>query len=219
MGRERPRSRPASGSSAPPQSNRRLIMRSDIEVGAQFPDYELSDQAGEQCKLSEVQGTNMMVLHLARGGYDPKEHRFLRHVADAYPEFKAAYTRLAVITTDNQLDINEFRDAVGAEWPFLADPERTVQKDLDIQEYTDPHDPMVPHTFVLEPGLRIFSIYNGYWYWGRPSMSELRVDLRALFQKIRPDFDLGAPGLRDAWDRGERELFLVDTLEEPIRFT
>ncbi len=26
------------------------------------------------------------------------------------------------------------------------------------------HDPMVPHTFVLEPGLVIHSIYTGYWY-------------------------------------------------------
>jgi hypothetical protein len=41
-----------------------------------------------------------------------------------------------------------------------------VQKDLEIQEYADPvHDPMIPHTFVLEPGLRIFKIYNGSW-WG-----------------------------------------------------
>ncbi len=24
-------------------------------------------------------------------------------------------------------------------------------------------NPMIPHTFALEPGLRIFSIYNGYW--------------------------------------------------------
>jgi len=121
-------------------------MRSDIEVGARFPDYELPDHTGEQRKLSEIQGTNMMVLHLARGGYEPKEHRFLRQFADSYADFKVAYTRLAVITTDNQLDINEFRDAVGAEWPFLADPDRVVQRDLDIQEYTDPHDPMVPHT-------------------------------------------------------------------------
>jgi hypothetical protein len=98
----------------------------------------------------------------------------------------------------NQLDITEFRDAVGGEWPFLADPERTVQKDLDIQEYTDPHDPMVPHTFVLEPGLRIFSIYNGYWYWGRPSLHELHLDLREVLKKIRPDFDLHAVGLREA---------------------
>jgi peroxiredoxin len=194
-------------------------VRSDIEVGAVFPDYQLSDHTGKQLKLSEIQGTNPLVLHLARGGYDPKEHRFLRHLADAYPEFKAAYTRLVVITTDNQLDINEFRDAVGGEWPFLADPERTVQKDLDIQEYTDPHDPMVPHTFVLEPGLRIFSIYNGYWYWGRPSLHELHLDLREVLKKIRPDFDLHAVGLREAWERGEREQFLVEGIEPAIRYT
>jgi peroxiredoxin len=194
-------------------------VRSDIEVGAVFPDYQLPDHTGKQLELSEIQGTNPLVLHLARGGYDPKEHRFLRHLADAYPEFKAAYTRLVVITTDNQLDINEFRDAVGGEWPFLADPERTVQKDLDIQEYTDPHDPMVPHTFVLEPGLRIFSIYNGYWYWGRPTLYELHLDLREVLKKIRPDFDLHAVGLREAWENGEREQFLVEGIEPAIRYT
>ena len=94
-----------------------------------------------------------------------------------------------------------------------------MQKDLDIEEYTDPHNPMIPHTFVLEPGLRIFSIYNGYWYWGRPTMDELHVDLRAVLKKTRSDFDLNAPGLREAWDRGDRQQFLVDTLDPPIRFT
>ncbi len=84
---------------------------------------------------------------------------------------------------------------------------------------TDPHNPMIPHTFVLEPGLRIFRIYNGYWFWGRPSMDELHADLRDLFRKIRPDFDLSAPGLREAWNRGERDIFLVDTLDAAIRFT
>ena len=78
---------------------------------------------------------------------------------------------------------------------------------------------MIPHTFVLEPGLKIFKIYNGYWYWGRPTMAELHIDLRGVFKKIRPDFDLAAPGLREAWERGDRNQFLVDTLEEPIRYT
>ena len=194
-------------------------MRGDIEPGATFPDYELADHTGKLLRLSELQGGNAMVLHLSRGGYDPKEHRFLRHLVDAYPDFKVAYTRVVVISTDDQLNTNEFRDALGAEWPFLSDPTRLVQQDLDIKEFTDPHDPMIPHTFVLEPGLRIFRIYNGYWYWGRPSVSELHADLRELFRKIRPDFDLSAPGLREAWDRGERDAFLVDTLDEAIRFT
>jgi AhpC/TSA family len=66
----------------------------------------------------------------ARGGFDPKEHRFLRHMVDAYLDFRVAYTHVVVISTDNQIEINEFRDSVGAQFPFLADPKRTVQKDL-----------------------------------------------------------------------------------------
>jgi len=27
---------------------------------------------------------------------------------------------------------------------------------------------MVPHTLVLKPGLVVHSVYNGYWFWGRP---------------------------------------------------
>jgi peroxiredoxin len=196
-------------------------MRSDIEVGAGLPDYELPDQDGVSRRLSDLQGSNPMVLHLSRGGFDPKEHRFLRHVVDAYLDFHVAYTRVVVISTDNQLEINEFRDSVGAQFPFLADPERTVQKDLDIVEYTDPvHDPMIPHTFVLAPALKIWAIYNGYWYWGRPTVAELHSDLREVMRAHRRDFNLSAPGLREAWNRGERGQFLVTPVEgEAIRYT
>ena len=39
-------------------------------------------------------------------------------------------------------------------------------------------------------------------------------------RKLRPDFDLSAPGLREAWDRGQREQFLVTPVEgEAIRYT
>jgi hypothetical protein len=65
--------------------------------------------------------------------------------------------------------------AVGAHWPFLSDAGRKVQKHLDIAEYTDAtHDPMIPHTIVLEPGLIVFKIYVGYWFFGRPKVEELR---------------------------------------------
>jgi hypothetical protein len=39
-------------------------------------------------------------------------------------------------------------------------------------------------------------------------------------QNIRADFDLMAPGLRDAWERGEHNAFLVEPpVGVPIRFT
>jgi hypothetical protein len=49
----------------------------------------------------------------------------------------------------------------------------------------------------------IHSVYNGYWYWGRPSTDDLRRDLREVTSGIRPDWDLAAPGLRQAWDAGD----------------
>jgi hypothetical protein len=54
-----------------------------------------------------------------------------------------------------------------------------VQKDLDIAEYTDPlHNPMIPHTIVLEPGLVVYTIYMAYWFFGRPTVEDPRISLR-----------------------------------------
>ncbi len=33
-----------------------------------------------------------------------------------------------------------------------------------------------------------------------PKIAELQVDLWSLLQKIRPDFDLATPSLKEAWD-------------------
>ena len=119
-----------------------------------------------------------------------------------------AYTQIATIATDDHHTLQEFRASVGAQWPFLSDPGRIVQKDLDIAEYTDPeHNPMIPHTLVLKPGLVIHSVYNGYWFWGRPSFYDLWRDLRAATAEIRPDWDLSTPGLREAWDAGDYSKF------------
>jgi peroxiredoxin len=149
-----------------------------------------------------------MIVVLSRGHFCPKDHQQHLELAAFYPKIAVGYTKLVTISTDNLLELNEFRQSVGAQWTFLSDPRRIVQKELDIAEYTDPtHNPMIPHTIVLEPGLVVHKIYNGYWYWGRPSAEDLHRDLRDVFQRVRPDWDLGAPGLRDAWEAGQRERF------------
>ena len=183
-------------------------MRADIQPGARFPDYQLPDHTGTQRRLSELQGDDPLVLVLSRGHYCPKDQRQHRNLVDFYPELKVGYTRLVTVSTSSQLETIEWRDGLGAQWPFLWDTERKVQKDLDIQEYTDPqHDPMIPYTLVLGPGLEVARVYNGYWYWGRPSIDDLRHDLRELTRRIRPDWDLSDPALREAWARKERLRF------------
>jgi peroxiredoxin len=183
-------------------------MRADIMPGAIFPDYELSDHTTKRRKLSELQGPDPMILVLGRGGFCPKDRRQAEGLVQLHREMEVGYCRLVTITTDNLLETNEYRTGVGAHWTFLSDPGRTVQKDLDIVEYTDPqHNPMIPHTIVLEPGLVVYKMYVGYWYFGRPTIEELRLDLRAVLKKCRPDWDLSDPGLRDAWKRGEKSRF------------
>ena len=183
-------------------------MRADIAAGSRFPDYELPDQTGRKRKLSELQGDAPMIVFLSRGLYCPKDRRQTMNLVAFEPELKVGFAKLVTISTDDQLATNENRDGLGAHWPFLSDPGRIVQKDLDIQEYTDPvHDPMVPHTLVLAPELRVHSIYNGYWYSGRPSVEELRRDLREVTRRIRPDWDLSDPQLRAAWKAGDRSRF------------
>jgi peroxiredoxin len=183
-------------------------MRADIVPGATFPDYELPDHENVTRRLSEIQGDDPMILTLARGLYCPKEHQQHLELAQHHPKIAVAYTQMATISTDAHHETQEFRASVGAQWPFLSDPGRIVQKDLDIREYTDPeHDPMIPHTLVLGPGLVVHSIYNGYWFWGRPSFYDLWRDLRDVTRHARPDWDLAAPGLRAAWEAGDLSHF------------
>lgn len=183
-------------------------MNKNITVGSIFPDYEFKDHEGKQRKLSNLQGNNPMILTLSRGHFCPKDHQFHKKLAGFYPELEVSYVELVTITTDERLELMEFKKALGAQWTFLGDPEREVQQDLDIKEYTDPkHNPMIPHVLILEPELKIYKIYNGYWYTGRPSIHELILDLREVTQKIRFDWNLAEQEVRQAWENGEKEKF------------
>jgi peroxiredoxin len=183
-------------------------MRADIVPGAVFPDYELPDHTTKRRKLSELQADDPMVLLLSRGGFCPKERRQHEGLVQLHRELEVGYCRLVTISTDNIIETIEYRSGVGAHWPFLSDTDRKIQKDLDIAEYTDHlHNPMIPHTIVLEPGLVIYKIYMGYWFFGRPTVEELRQDLRAVSKKCRPDWDITTPDLRAAWEEGRKERF------------
>src|SRR5450755_4102501 len=177
-------------------------MRADIIPGAIFPDYSLTDHTGKRRTLSELQGIDPMIVVLGRGGFCPKDRRQAEGLVQLHREMEVGYSRLVTITTDNLIETNEYRTGVDAHWTFLSDAGRTIQKDLDIAEYTDAtHNPMIPHTIVLEPGLLVFKIYVGYWFFGRPTIEELRQDLRVVLKKCRPDWDITSAEMKAAWAR------------------
>lgn len=183
-------------------------MKESIEPGKLFPDYELPDHTGVKRKLSVLQGGNPMVLVLSRGKFCPKDRTQMHQLVKFSRQCIVGYASLITIAREDFIGINEYRQGVGADWPFLYDEDGLIRDDLDILEYTDQkHEPMIPYTLLLEPGLKIFKIYNGYHYWGRPSNHELHMDLREITKKIRPDYKIDTTEMREKWERGEKESF------------
>jgi peroxiredoxin len=109
------------------------------------------------------------------------------YVEHLQPELEVNYCRLVVIWVDDPSSTRQARKALEATFPFLCDPERKVITELDIVDTTDSHHPQIaiPYTFVLDSDREIYKIYNGWWYVGRPTVEELRMDLRALMSRRR----------------------------------
>lgn len=179
-------------------------MSKNLNPGAVLPDFALPDENGTVHRLSELQGSDPMVLFLGRGEHCPRERQHQREMLRLYEWCAVAFTQMVTVLPNNQHDVYKLRISTGAYWPFLADEKLEVQRTLDIREYTDSHhEATVPHTVILAPGLVIDKVYVGYWFWGRPSAYDLWQDLRELNRRIRPDFDPTLPEVRAAWEAAQ----------------
>ena len=169
-------------------------MRSDLVAGGRLPDVELRDHAGNLRRLSDLAAGDPVCLNFYRGWWCPKEQAFFRKLVTFQDEVEVAYTQMISISVDEPEIEAAFRAGVGARWTFLSDADRAYQSQLGLLETTDTvHDPYVPTAFTLFPDLRIHRVYNGYWFWGRPTLEELRRDLREISREIRRDWEPPPP--------------------------
>jgi hypothetical protein len=65
---------------------------------------------------------------------------------------------------------------------------------------------MIPR-IVLEPGLVVFRICNGYWFFARLTVDDLRHNFPAVSKKCRPDRDITSPELNAVCQWVEKDLF------------
>ena len=177
-------------------------MSRNLEPGTTIPDFVLPDENGDMHRLSELQGDNLMVLHLSRGEHCPRERQHHRELLRFHEWCAVAFTELVSILPNDLHDVYKLKISTGASWTFLADDELAVQKHFDINEYTDTHHDYatVPHTLILSPGLKIEKVYVGYWFWGRPSIYQLWGDLQDVHMRTKGDYDPTTPEARAAWD-------------------
>jgi cold shock CspA family protein/peroxiredoxin len=173
-------------------------MPNKLKVTDIFPDFDLPDQSGKVRKLSSFtrpgeadtrygfkDGYPVIVI-FSRGFFCPRDQQQFRALVDFEKELKVNFCNLVTVSADEPMVSAAFKAGLGAGWTFFSDTERKVIKVLDILDETEGEYAYraLPYTFVLKPNLEIFKIYNGWYFVGRPTLEELRQDLRAIMQKM-----------------------------------
>lgn len=162
----------------------------DLGTGDRFPDLGLPDSDGNPRRLTELAGPDPLLLHTYRGWFCPKERTFLRQLVALQDEAEVAYTRFVSLSVESAEASGAFRAGLDARWTFLCDTDRTALRELGLQEVTDTvHDPYLSTVWLLGPDLTVHRWWMGYWYWGRPTLDELRIGLRELTRGLRVDWD------------------------------
>ena len=170
------------------------MVNAELAPGRRFPDLCLPDHVGNERRLSDLAGGDPLLLHFYRGWWCPKEQAYFRKLARLQDEAEVAYSRFVSVSVDPPGVAAAFRAGLGARWTFLSDEGRTWVHELGLLETTDrTHEPYVPTVFVLEPSLCIHAVFNGYWFWGRPTNEELRQAFRQITRSIRPDWEVPGP--------------------------
>lgn len=180
-------------------------MALNLKVNDTIPDIELPNHQGQPIRLSHFTQPGLMDKYLGfedgyplivvffRGFFCPRDQQQMRLLVQYQSELAVNFGKLVAISADSPQVQAAFRAGLGANWTFLSDQERRVIKQLDILDETEGEyaNRSQPFTFVLRPDLSIYSIYNGWFFVGRPTLDELRHDLRAIME-TRSDYSYEA---------------------------
>ena len=182
-----------------------------LKVGDSFPDFTLPDHRGTPKRLSGYTApspvderlgfTDMypVVVIFGRGFFCPRDQRHMRNLVPFQDELRVNYCKLVSVSVDAPRVQAAFRAGLGAEWPFLSDEGREVIKGLGILDETEGEyaDVSRPFAFVLRPDLTVHKIYDGWFFVGRPTTEELRMDLREITE-ARADYRYDAYDTEEA---------------------
>ena len=173
-------------------------MTTNLRTGDRFPDVELPSHEGKPLRLSQLTRPGLLdqklgfldgyplILVFYRGFFCPRDQQQMRLLVQFQSELAVNYAKLAAASADEPLVQAAFRAGLGAQWTFLSDAERRLITQIGILDTTEGEyaDRAQPYTFVLRPDLTIHRIYNGWYFVGRPTLDELRGDLRAIMETL-----------------------------------
>ena len=168
----------------------------NLNVGDMFPDFMLPDH---KCTPKTLSGYTKpsevdykmgffdgypIILIFSRGFFCPRDQEQMRQLVGFQSELEVNYCKLAVVSADPPMVSAAFRAGLGASFPCLSDEHRTVIKQIGILDETEGEYAYRsrPFAFVLRPDLTVHRIYDGWFFVGRPTLEELRHDLREIMQ-------------------------------------
>jgi peroxiredoxin/cold shock CspA family protein len=171
-------------------------MTINLQAGDKFPHFELPSHQNELMQLSQFTQPSLMdkklgfldgyplILVFYRGFFCPRDRQQMSQLVQLQQELAVNYCKLVTVSVDPPLVQAAFRAGLGAQWPFLSDEKREIIKQINILDQTEGEYAYraQPYTLVLRPGLTIHKIYNGWFFVGRPTLEELRLDLRAIME-------------------------------------
>src|SRR6266496_3349000 len=174
------------------------FMTTHLQVNDQFPDITLPNHQNELTRLSHFTKPSLLDQHLGfldgyplilvffRGFFCPRDQQQMRQFVEFQHELRVNYAKLVAVSADPPLVQAAFRAGLGAQWTFLSDEQRIVIKQINILDETEGEYAYraQPYTFVLRPDLTIHQIYNGWFFVGRPTLEELRRDLREIMETL-----------------------------------
>ncbi len=176
-------------------------MTTTLTIGDTFPNVELPNHENEVVKISSLTQPALVDQYLGftdgyplivvfyRGFFCPRDRQQLPQLVQFQNELAVNYCKLVTISVDPPIVQAAFRAGLGAQWQFLCDEARSLVKQINILDETEgeyAYRPQ-PYTFVLHPGLTVHKIYNGWFFVGRPTIEELRQDLRTIMH-LRSDY-------------------------------
>ncbi len=169
--------------------------------GDPFPDFELPDHRDQLRRLSRYTRPSPLdkklgfddgyplIVVFGRGFFCPRDGEQMRGLVRFQSELAVNYCKLVSVSADPPKVGAAFRAGLGAKWPFLSDEKRGAIRALGLLDETEGEYAGVsrPFTFVLRPDLTVHKVYDGWFFVGRPTLEELRTDLRGLME-TRKDY-------------------------------
>lgn len=173
-------------------------MTVNLRTGDKFPDFRLPSHCEEITQLSQLTQPSTMDKYLGffdgyplivvfyRGFFCPRDRQQMLQLLQFQDELRVNYCQLVSISVDPPMVQAAFRAGLGAEWIFLSDGKREAIAQLNILDETEGEyaNCAQPYTFVLRPDLTIHKIYNGWFFIGRPTLEELRLNLREIMESF-----------------------------------